>query len=413
MAAITHIPTDGNVSASAVGRMLGTAERTVSGLCTHKSINKWSMYKPIRSPRYGVLTARQRQQMFADADFGYAVPSFESARRAAKATVAQRAWTYNPPRTEAQYGDVFRLGDFRGYDHAAGDWFAQWSIVQESDGRYRVALPVPNTLGSVVALCGNMSTWSADLGNGSLSFGLLAYTTGTALYFLNFGNVATNGTSGTFYFTAPPALVGRTLHFIPAITSQTEGLGAPPEADGIDGGLTVSEWVDWSPVGDGALSSGTWWALPSPAVTLQLAAGGSHEWPTVPQFILCSLNLNNISTDFIAADPAYGGRDAFVVNTGRQELSIYGEHPAADFEAWYELTSARTTSATGTFARGEFCKGTIGKDEGQSRTNTNTELVVYNVYGDWTSGMEFVLSVYIKFGADTYLLQKTEFYPAW
>ncbi len=86
-----------NISTTLVGQTLGTSSRDVGTLCTHPSINEWSPYKPISS---GAITLNEA--------FREDVSGF---------LIIGRYLSYNKP--TGGVNSLFRLGDFRGYEHAS------------------------------------------------------------------------------------------------------------------------------------------------------------------------------------------------------------------------------------------------------------------------------------------------------
>lgn len=108
-----------NISTSAVANEmgLGGAPFTVGALCSHPSVNMWSMYKPIRYNKSTGLT----EQDYKDANYGFIISSqnrFSELRRAAE---ANEGWVYDKPTGGAT--SPYRLGDFRKYDHHATELF--------------------------------------------------------------------------------------------------------------------------------------------------------------------------------------------------------------------------------------------------------------------------------------------------
>ena len=77
-----------NISMSAVRTLLGESSWTLSGLCTSANINKWAKYKPVR----GTYPA--------SSNYTYGID-------------VEDDWAYIQPNS------VYRLGDFRQYNHSA------------------------------------------------------------------------------------------------------------------------------------------------------------------------------------------------------------------------------------------------------------------------------------------------------
>lgn len=95
------LPTTG-ISVSMVKNALGASTNSVSALCTHPNINKWSRWKPIKLNKYEGITESDLITAHCGLD------------RDPQTQVI----TYNPPRGKAN-SEPFRLGDFRGYNTLA------------------------------------------------------------------------------------------------------------------------------------------------------------------------------------------------------------------------------------------------------------------------------------------------------
>ena len=99
-----------NISTTLVGTTLGTSSRDVGTLCTHPAINKWSKYKPVRFDSVKSLTEAELKSV----NFGFSIQ--ETTGTPTVGTLS-RSWAYLRP-LGGYMGSQFRLGDFRGYDHA-------------------------------------------------------------------------------------------------------------------------------------------------------------------------------------------------------------------------------------------------------------------------------------------------------
>lgn len=106
------------ISTSIVAQAIGAGSSSLGALCTHANINKWSMNKPVRKAKGSGLTAADIYSV----DCGFNIPSYSNPLDLINAAIGGTGWTYNKP----QGGNTspFRLGDFRGYDHAATNWFS-------------------------------------------------------------------------------------------------------------------------------------------------------------------------------------------------------------------------------------------------------------------------------------------------
>lgn len=117
-----------DITTTLVGNAIGNASRNVGVLCTSTTINKWSRKKPVdqhgtpnwweaTNPLYGgsatdkfSLTVSALTNGLSDVD-----------NASGDVLIADSFWTYNRPRGNYALYPLsgFRLGDFRGYEHAA------------------------------------------------------------------------------------------------------------------------------------------------------------------------------------------------------------------------------------------------------------------------------------------------------
>lgn len=115
------------VSVSDVQAALQTNDTSIVRLCSNEAINIWSLRKPVIHNTLGGITDEQLKE----ANFGFAFHSntsgagYTTPLALYQALQDGTAWEYMPPdgtRTEVNGvigGQPCRLGDFRGYNHAA------------------------------------------------------------------------------------------------------------------------------------------------------------------------------------------------------------------------------------------------------------------------------------------------------
>jgi hypothetical protein len=111
-----------NISTTLVGNTIGNSSRNVGVLCTATTINKWSRKKPVDqhgSPNWWEATNPLYGGSGTD-KFSLTVSALTNGLNDL-AYLSESYWTYNRPRGDyATYPlSGFRLGDFRGYEHAA------------------------------------------------------------------------------------------------------------------------------------------------------------------------------------------------------------------------------------------------------------------------------------------------------
>lgn len=113
------LPND-KISTTLVANTLGTNSRDVGTLCTHQAINKWSKWKPVRFNKVTGLIESDLRNTRA----GMLVPEFDDyldLRTYYKGSPSP-IWDYGRPSGGAN--SPYRLGDFRGYEHSATQFFS-------------------------------------------------------------------------------------------------------------------------------------------------------------------------------------------------------------------------------------------------------------------------------------------------
>lgn len=277
-----------NARHSLVGRVLRTRSTSQEVLCTHKNINQWSYFKPVRSPLHGEIPSDDREQMFLDTNDGFTIPVFDSPKEAAEALEDGSAkWTYNKPRG-GDYLEYFRIDDFEEYEHTQPDWFEGWSGLHQEGyaGQYRCYLPdipVVGFYGMISQFAAWPKTPTSDKPDGEslYRFGLLAWIVGDTqkkAYFVNFGKVSEVQDLGTFIDTAAPKVpLGVDLKIAPVVTSYgfgSDDLGiTDPEKDGDE--HYIATWNECSldtPSGSSGKyffeKTNGWWIMPVEPVSL-------------------------------------------------------------------------------------------------------------------------------------------------
>lgn len=104
------------INVSAVKTALSASSNKLSDLCKHPNINRWSRWKPIRSPKIDGITEAD----IISAKSGLVVPSVSGYANIVSYYRNNPGFTfpYNKPRGGA-YNEYYRLGDFRNYDKDA------------------------------------------------------------------------------------------------------------------------------------------------------------------------------------------------------------------------------------------------------------------------------------------------------
>ena len=122
-----HIIQQGSpLSISEVGEVLGTADRTLTGLCRNASINRHARFKPY--PFGGLLPDGITTDIIEAASFGIApkpldfgqLSDVDTTPTAEQLAAVEQSWEqWRPPSGKKDDNEPCRLGDFRGYDHHA------------------------------------------------------------------------------------------------------------------------------------------------------------------------------------------------------------------------------------------------------------------------------------------------------
>src|SRR5690554_6048574 len=124
-----------NITTTIVRNELGAATNNVGELCTHPNVNMFARKKPVRVP------GTPANWYEAD-NFGISVPSWVRG--------TEQYWTYNKPR--GGVNEPYRLGDFRGYEHSAGNPI----LLQNNNGKvYNLIASDTITLSAIVAALPN------------------------------------------------------------------------------------------------------------------------------------------------------------------------------------------------------------------------------------------------------------------
>lgn len=100
------------ITATQVKEILGETSHNIGQLCSSSRINKWSFFKPVRSNK----VTMEDDSDYYDCNDGFNIATYSTALDLISGMVNNTAWTYQP-RT------VYRLGDFRNYNHNATEWF--------------------------------------------------------------------------------------------------------------------------------------------------------------------------------------------------------------------------------------------------------------------------------------------------
>ena len=97
-----------DITTTLVGNTISSSSHSLSVLCAHANINKWSRYKPTRG-----ATGDNTFWKGSDDNCGFILPTLTGNSGNYGVYSNSGVWGYSQPNGTYPY----RLGDFRGYDH--------------------------------------------------------------------------------------------------------------------------------------------------------------------------------------------------------------------------------------------------------------------------------------------------------
>lgn len=150
-----------NISTSLVKSAIGAATNDVGSLCTHANVNRWSKWKPIRSNKIAGIVA----QDLINSKFGLDIVSRSTIYDLLTYYSTNSIWNYLKPTGGAISN--YRLGDFRGYDHAA---YMAFNTTQLDSFYYKTDDKIRNWIYNDQSALTSLIRWD-DLGYGDYYFG--------------------------------------------------------------------------------------------------------------------------------------------------------------------------------------------------------------------------------------------------
>lgn len=150
-----------NISTSLVRSAIGAATNDVGSLCIHPNINKWSKWKPIRSNKIAGIVA----QDLINSKFGLDIVSRSTIYDLLTYYSTNSIWNYLKPTGGAISN--YRLGDFRGYDHAA---YMAFNTTQLDSFYYKTDNKIRNWIYNDQSALTSLIRWD-ELEYGSYYFG--------------------------------------------------------------------------------------------------------------------------------------------------------------------------------------------------------------------------------------------------
>ena len=305
-------------------------------------IQKWSLYKPVRLNKLGILTEAD----FKSVNYGYEINSYQYLRTqgasqgAVDAWLAGTIWAYLKPRGKTTYNEWYRITDFDQYDSGS---LCPFQVTYNNE---------PTIGKSAQYNCefvANIVDWAAWS-----SFGP-SYTT---LYLVL---VKTGGTQGTQIY---PISSSQTNSFLDIIAG-SDKMNYQVSSSAFTAGTTYSIFPclttynagsnvnTWITLNESSGTLGTWWPLPAPSssvVPKSSATPSDLTNVTIVDFEFVSYDqVNNTST---IKDVQY-----YIKNNNTTALQT------VTVQAFYEIGGTKTLigSATslGNIAANETKTGTL------------------------------------------------------
>lgn len=141
---------------------LGAATDDCGLLCTHPNINKWSKWKPVRYNKEVGITITD----LINKKFGLDIVSKSTIFDLLAYYSTNSIWNYLKP-TGGSVNEFYRIGDFRGYDHAA---YMAFNTTQLNSFYYKTDDKIRNWIYNDQSALTSLIRWD-DLGYGDYYFG--------------------------------------------------------------------------------------------------------------------------------------------------------------------------------------------------------------------------------------------------
>lgn len=236
-----------DITTTLVGNAISSSSHSVSALCAHANVNKWSRYKPTRG-----ATGNTTYYKGTDDKFGF---NFAGSN--------PNKWNYLQPNTN------YRLGDFRGYNHAVAlddvesgpvvycDYkdFTDGTDFQPSTSEYNIVKRTGVFRFGKNTAHNSIRILDSDLGINGYYWGVMFGSPSSAGYYKTIGNISNNSTiTFDLLFTNPSSL------------SFTNGFGFPADAE-------IGTWTWQLFITDTNTTS--WTATPLPTNSIYLPTDGT------------------------------------------------------------------------------------------------------------------------------------------
>ena len=239
------------ITAAQVKEILGETSHNIGQLCSSSNINKWSFYKPVSS----VKVALEDDDDYYECNDGFNISTYSSALNLISGVVNNTAWTYQP-RT------VYRLGDFRNYNHNATEWFQFDAITYSAYNGSVIQFTLSDDLGWLFNNFGVFSQLVASHQSGYLDIGFILTTSWTnnvnSCYYYKFCDYLDYDEHQSIAFNSN--LPDGTYYVIPVLTTYTN--------------VTAGTFTY---INQNSNIYGNWYALPSQPVVITKTASSGED----------------------------------------------------------------------------------------------------------------------------------------
>ena len=273
-----------NITTTLVGQTIGVASRDVGTLCSASLINKWSFYKPVSISNK--VTGINDDDLFSIND-GFTIPSYQYPSLLLNARLGGIDWVYSRPTGGAL--SPFRLGDYRGYNHSAANWFTLYRTNGGGDLEQGYTLVYEMSNCDIQWLISNFKLFKDFVYNqsnipisGILDLGFIIRKTsfgssGTSCHYVKIMDwLDSVGVDRPWHIIIPNDLSVGSYYIIPVLTTDTNRTA----------GVLYN-------IKEDDLSNGTWFMLPSNANTINIVTAGTGDLSAI-DFNLVSFNITNM-----------------------------------------------------------------------------------------------------------------------
>lgn len=268
------------ITASQVKEMLGESSHNIGQLCSSSNINKWSFHKPVSSTK----VALEDDDDYYDCNDGFSISTYSSALDLISGVVNNTAWTYQP-RT------VYRLGDFRNYNHNATEWFQFDAATYTAYDGSAIQFTLSDDLGWLFNNFAKFRDYTASHQSGNLDIGFILTTSWNSsinsCYYYKFCDYLDYDNRQSIVFSAD--LPDGTYYVIPVLTTYTN--------------VTAHSFTY---INQNSSIYGYWFALPSQPVAITKTASSSEGSDVLDNIDVETISSGSVQGSYIDGSDSYG-----------------------------------------------------------------------------------------------------------